>query len=333
MQQDGHLNRLRAAYRLARLLAAGLAAAVVTWVVPAASRELRFVRLAVPQVGRITHVTGEDTDRIWLLSEELDVLVVQGQRARRVRDGSWAIFEQGAGSYRFFNANAIAAADSALIVAGSHVTPLSNSFTAFARIPLQGRFQWWSALSQDRPLTARVQLGSIAPFSDSVQWASGGRTYVGQVTYDPDNPLFPETPSRIWTTNEEGILLFDGWTWKTIELEAMPDAVWFEGSRAIWVLMNGSVRVLRDGGWTRIPTPEPFPAVRMKGTRTGRVWFFGPEFLAVCNGDQILPVKTPMHEVLDLWQTSDGKTYLVGSGSEAGSAAVSLLDVIDLGGL
>jgi hypothetical protein len=314
-------------------IAACLCAASAAWAEPTPLRQLQFVRLAAPEVGPITHVTAEPTGRIWMLSEHMDVLVAEGGAVRKLRSGSWA-FEPGtAGDRQYFAAVRIAAAAGTLAIGGAHLSALGSNFAALATLSLDGRLRWWtSMLPGKRSLRATAEAGAIATSTDCIEWSSGARTYVGFLHPGPDEVVLLDSPSRIWIANQDSIRHFDGWAWTTQAADAAPRALWFDGMDTLWVLSEAGLALERGPNRTTIVLPEGFEATAMKGTQPNRVWFFGPEYLAVWNGVTIVPLRCPMHQIADLWQTEGGNTYFVGASTEQGATAVFMLPKNEIGG-
>jgi hypothetical protein len=303
-----------------------LAFLVASSPVVAKPRELPFTRLSVPSVGTITHVTGEASGRVWMLSETMDVLLVKGRAVSKVRDGSWA-FEPGPGGpTQFFFPQEIAAANSALIAAGRHYTGLGNSFAALARLPLTGPHSFYSDGYAGERIIAEVRLGAVARSSSHIAWASGGQTSIGSLLPDPDDVALLYDPGNIWLAQEGGIWAFDGWTWKFHETAATAIGLWFDGVDTLFVLFDGGVSTLRDGVFAEIPVFKGFAPTSVLGTAPDRVWFFGPRFLALYDGKRLTELRSPIYQVHDVWRTGTGTSYFVGAARKAGGAAVSVLE-------
>jgi hypothetical protein len=261
----------------------------------------------------------------------MDVLVVEGKTARTVRNGSWAFETAGPNTFQRIWPLSIAAADSALVIAGTYHSLLGGDFAAITAIPLQGRIRFWSDLNPKNRFTARVHLAAHARHSNWLEWASGARTSLAPLHAVSEALLIPNSESSVWAIEDERLLHFDGWSWKKYDLDVTPISVIVDAADTLWLLTDSEVRIHQEGAWVTIPTPKPFPVSSIAAVAGGHTWFIGTHYLAVWNGNAIVPVKSPLHTIDAVCQTPDGRTYFVGSSKDQGPPVMAVLPQRDLG--
>jgi hypothetical protein len=183
----------------ARLARTGLVVALVTWAAPAASRELPFVRIATPEVGRITHVTGE--------AAAAKPARVAGTDPNRSRKGR---IDQGWDNEALARPGAVAGSQPS--ACATRYGEKHESFVA-AHYRANGNVQAWLRL-EERPVLhlcrdgalTRVSLfeftvGDVALTDSNHLWLAGAN---GRIQAGPKQRVFPDGEGVLLDWSEAG---------------------------------------------------------------------------------------------------------------------------------